>query len=57
MNIKEIRLKTGMNVKEFAEFLEIPYRTLQNWENGYRTCPAYIIKLIDFYCKNSEKKP
>ena len=29
-----IRNQTGMNKKEFAEYLGIPYRTLQDWELG-----------------------
>ena len=32
----EIRKKTGMNRKEFAEYFNIPYRTVQDWESGTR---------------------
>lgn len=35
-----------MSRKEVSEWLEIPYRTLTNWENGERPCPTYIEKLI-----------
>ena len=28
----ELREKTGMNRKEFAEFFQIPYRTMTDWE-------------------------
>lgn len=48
MNIKELRTKTGMNIKDFAEFLSIPYRTLQNWELGTRECPSYLLDLIEY---------
>ena len=29
-----VRNMTGMNRKEFAEWLAIPYRTMQDWELG-----------------------
>ena len=28
----QLRRKTGMNKKQFAEYFGIPYRTLQDWE-------------------------
>ncbi len=44
----EIRLKTGMNRKEFAEYFEIPYRTVQDWELGNREMPQYLLRLIAY---------
>lgn len=52
MNIKELRTKSGMNIKDFAEFFSIPYRTLQNWELGARKCPDYLLELIEYKLKN-----
>lgn len=46
MTIEEARKEKGMSMKEVAEWLEIPYRTLQNWENGVRPCPVYVEKLV-----------
>lgn len=46
MTIQEARSQVGMNRTQLSEWLEIPYRTLTNWENGARPCPAYIEKLI-----------
>lgn len=46
MTIAEARKSKGMSRKDVAEWLEIPYRTITNWENGERQCPAYIEKLI-----------
>ncbi|MBQ7076707.1 MAG: XRE family transcriptional regulator [Lachnospiraceae bacterium] len=43
---KSIRKQSGMNRKDFAEWLEIPYRTMQEWELGRRTMPDYVLKLI-----------
>lgn len=44
--IKEARVKTGMNRKEAAQLLEMPYRTLENWENDVRYPAPYIERLI-----------
>lgn len=44
----EIRAMTGMNRKEFAEYLGIPYRTMSDWENDLRTMPGYVMALIEY---------
>lgn len=46
MKIEDARKTMKMSRREVSEWLEIPYRTLSGWENGERTCPAYIEKLI-----------
>ncbi|MBQ8983752.1 MAG: helix-turn-helix domain-containing protein [Lachnospiraceae bacterium] len=46
MTIQEAREKVGLTRKQLCEWLEIPYRTLQNWEIGVRACPPYMEKLI-----------
>ncbi len=43
-----IRNQTGMNKKEFAEYLGIPYRTLQDWELGNTQAPEYVLRLIAY---------
>lgn len=48
MTIKELRLAAGMNIAEFSNYLNIPYRTAQNWDNGSRQCADYIIELIQY---------
>lgn len=40
-----------MNRKEFAEYLNIPYRTMQEWELGRRAMPKYVLELIAFKVK------
>lgn len=32
--IKEARLKAGLSIKELAELLGAPYRTVQDWNAG-----------------------
>ena len=44
----EIRNRTGMNRKDFANWLDIPYRTMQEWELGRRVMPEYLLKLVDY---------
>ncbi len=46
--IAYIRNQTGMNKKEFAEYLGIPYRTLQDWELGNAQAPEYVLRLIAY---------
>ena len=42
----ELRSCTGMNRREFAEYFEIPYRTVQEWELGNRKMPEYLLRLM-----------
>lgn len=44
----EMRKKTGMNRREFAEYFEIPYRTVQDWELGNRQMPEYLFRLMEY---------
>ena len=48
----QLREQTGMNRKEFAEYLDIPYRTMQDWERGVRTMPSYVFALIEYKVRN-----
>ena len=45
---KKIRESTGMNRKEFAEYLNIPYRTMQDWELGNSQVPEYVLRLVAY---------
>ena len=53
--IKQLRMDMEMNRKEFCEYFEIPYRTVQDWEAGKREMPAYVLKLMR-YKAEAEKK-
>ena len=44
--VRALRACAGMTQKEFAEFTEIPQRTIEGWESGRRQPPAYVIQLI-----------
>lgn len=50
VEVKAIRTKTGKTQKAFAQWINIPLNTLQNWEQGKRhpTGPAKVLlALID----------
>ena len=42
MTIKEARQFAGLTQKEVEELTGIPWRSIQNWEMGVRTPPAYV---------------
>lgn len=47
LRVKEIRSRTGLSQKRFAEEYEIPKRTLESWESGERVPPAYVVSLLE----------
>ena len=47
MNIREMRTQLGDTQSEFAARYHIPFRTIQNWENGLRKPPQYILDLLE----------
>ena len=47
-----LRQQSGMTQKAFAEYFDIPQRTLENWEGGQRGCPKYLLKLMQYKLKN-----
>ena len=55
MTIKEMRSLTGMSQQAFSEYLKIPKRTIQDWEQGLRTPPAYVVELIEYKLRNEKK--
>lgn len=44
--IKELREKMHMSQSEFAGYLNIPVKNIQNWEQGSRIPPDYVIDMI-----------
>ncbi len=46
--LKELRIKNGFTQKEIASFLNMPYRTYQNYEEGVTSIPDWIYLLIKF---------
>lgn len=52
--IKELRIQTGLNRKEFSAYIGIPLRTIEDWEAGRRMPPEYIPRLIEYQLKYEE---
>lgn len=48
MSIKQLREQTGLSQQKFGNFLGIPKRTIEDWEQGLRTPPAYVVELIEY---------
>lgn len=46
MTIKEARKKAGLTQAKMSDLLEIPKRTIGDWETGTRTPPTYVEKLV-----------
>ena len=46
MTILELRQKTGLSQSKFAEHFHLNVRTIQQWEQGTRKKPDYVIWLI-----------
>jgi DNA-binding transcriptional regulator YiaG len=55
--VKEIRQSTGLSQAKFCDLLNIPKRTLQDWEQGWRQCPEYVVELIAYRVKHDRKIP
>jgi len=45
--IREMRKALGDTQSQFAERYQIPFRTIQNWENGVNTPPEYMVQLLE----------
>lgn len=43
---KEFRKSTGLSQSEFAKYYGISVRTIQEWEQGRRNPPPYMLKLL-----------
>ena len=56
MTIKQLRTASGLSQAKFAKLLDIPTRTIEDWESGRHKPPDYVLKLIEFYIKNQPEK-
>lgn len=58
MTVKELRNKTGLNQRLFAQKFHITLCTLQSWEQGRRNAPDYVMfmmeHILDLESRNNE---
>ena len=48
MTIKELRTKSGMTQKAFAEYFGVSKRAVEDWEGERRKCPDYLLNLMQY---------
>ena len=48
LTFAELRALSGMTQAEFAEYFNIPIRSVENWESGVRTPPDYNLELMEY---------
>lgn len=53
--MKNIIDKLNLNCKQFSELYEIPYMTVNQWYNGKRTPPNWVIKLFNELIESKKK--
>ncbi len=49
--LTKTRQQLGMNRTEFSHYMDIPLRTLEEWEAGRRQMPDYVLRLITYYTR------
>ena len=54
MTFKELLQFSGMSRQQFGRYFGIPYRTVQNWDLGIRSCPDYLLRLMEYKLKKEE---
>jgi len=50
--IRTMRIERGLTQQGMSDLLHIPKRTIENWETGVNTPPAYVIELIAYRLKD-----
>ena len=51
MNFNDLKQRAKMNSPQMADYFNIPYRTVANWANGTRSCPPYLLELMEYKLK------
>lgn len=46
--IRTLVAASGLSQRAFAETMEIPQRTVEDWCRGIRKCPDYVVSLIEY---------
>ncbi len=53
--LKSLRESLGFNQREMAKEFMVSQGSITLWENGERTIPGAVLKLIEIYEKKSRK--
>jgi len=46
-SVKDLRERYDLTRRQFADLFGIPLRTVQSWEIGTRSCPAYVFRMME----------
>ena len=46
--VRALREDLQLNRREFCDYFNIPYRTVQDWECGKRVMPEYVLSLLEY---------
>ena len=44
--IKQARIEAGLTQAEMSSLMEIPKRTIEDWESGKRNPPPYVKRFV-----------
>ena len=50
-----LKEKSGLSLKDFAAYFDIPYRTMQDWYYGKRKMPDYLLRLMYYKAETEER--
>lgn len=56
MTIRDIRHQYGLTQQAMSDLLNIPRRTIQEWEAGRRTPPEWVPPLIEHELERKKKE-
>ena len=51
MNFNDLKQRAKMSSPQLADYFNIPYRTVANWASGERSCPPYLLELMEYKLK------
>ena len=52
--VKKLRKDMNLNRREFCDYFNIPYRTVQDWECGKRVMPDYVLRLLEYKIRTDQ---
>lgn len=52
MTFRDLRQASGLTLKQFAEYFDIPVGTVEMWNAGKRNCNRYLLKLFEYKLRN-----
>ena len=51
MNFNDLKQRAKMSSPQLADYFNIPYRTVAKWASGERSCPPYLLELMEYKLK------